>query len=306
MTRRRFALATSASAFAAGAAPTQTPVCAFSKHFQWLSVGDAATLAASIGYDALDLTVRRGGHIEPARVAADLPTAVAQVRAAGLAVPMVTTDIVDTATPNAETVIQTLAALGIRRYRWGGFRYDYSKPLPPQLEQAKRRARDLAALNHHYGVCAMYHTHSGRNQLGASMWDIWYVLKDLDTTAVGVNLDSGHVTIEGGLGGWINSTLLLAPMVRGIAVKDFYWQKTSKGWAPRWCGLGDGMVDFTAFLKILKQAGFEGPVQLHMEYEELGAAHAGKTASTIPKEEFVRLCKRDLERLRRFRNEAGF
>jgi sugar phosphate isomerase/epimerase len=306
MTRRHFALALSASALAASAAPAKTPVCAFSKHFQWLSVADAATLAASIGYDALDLTVRRGGHIEPARVAADLPTAVEQVRAAGLAVPMVTTDIVDTATPHAETVIRTLAALGIRRYRWGGFRYDYSQPLPPQLEEAKRRARDLAALNHHYGVCAMYHTHSGRNQLGASMWDIWYVLKDLDTTAVGVNLDSGHVTVEGGLGGWINSTLLLAPMVRGIAVKDFYWQKTPQGWAPRWCGLGDGMVDFTGFLKILKQAGFEGPVQLHMEYEELGAAHTGKTTSTIPKEEFVRLCRRDLERLRRFQSAAGF
>ena len=264
MTRRHFSLA-----FAAATVPaSKTPVCGFSKHFQWLPLPEAAKLAASIGYDGLDLTLRKNGHIEPARVTDDLPKAVEQVKAAGIAVPMVTTDIVDPQSPHAETVIKTLAQLGIKRYRWGGFRYDYSKPLPPQLEDAHRRSKDLAALNKQYGVCAMYHTHSGRNQLGASMWDIWYVLRGLDHSAVGVNLDIGHATVEG--------------------------------------GLGQGMVDFPQFLTMLKQAGFEGPIQLHMEYEELGAAHTGKSASTIPQDEFVRLCQRDLTAFRRFQREAGF
>jgi sugar phosphate isomerase/epimerase len=301
MTRRHFSLALAAATVPA----SKTPLCGFSKHFQWLALPEAAKLAASIGYDGLDLTLRKNGHIEPARVTGDLPQAVEQVKAAGMAVPMVTTDIVDPQSPHAETVIKTLSQLGIKRYRWGGFRYDYAKPLPPQLDDAHRRSKDLAALNKQYGVCAMYHTHSGRNQLGASMWDIWYVLRGLDHSAVGVNLDIGHATVEGGLGGWINTTLLLAPITRGIAVKDFYWHKTARGWSPRWCGLGEGMVDFTQFLKMLKQAGFEGPVQVHMEYEELGAAHTGKSASTIPQDEFVRLCKRDLDNFRRFQREAG-
>lgn len=314
MTRRTFAL-TSAAALSAANVPAEpaalpvskTPICGFSKHFQWLPIGEAAQLAASIGYDGLDITVRKGGHVEPQRVTEDLPKAVEQARAAGLPVPMVTTDIVDPKSPHAETVLKTLASLGIKRYRWGGFRYDYAKPIQAQLEDARARSKDLAAMNRAHGVCAMYHTHSGKNQLGASMWDIWYVLRDLDHSAVGVNLDCGHATVEGGLGGWINTTLLIAPMTRGIAVKDFYWHKNAKGkWDPRWCGLGEGMVDVTGFLKMLKQAGFEGPVQLHMEYEELGAAHTGKTASTIPKEDFVRLCKRDLESLRRFQREAGW
>lgn len=302
MTRRHFSLA-----LAAAAGPTpKSPLCGFSKHFQWLPLPDAAQLAASIGYDGFDLTLRRNGHIEPARVTEDLPKAVEQCKAAGIAVPMVTTDIVDPQSPHAETVVKTLSRLGIPRYRWGGFRYDYAKPLPPQLEEAHRRSKDLAALNKQYGVCAMYHTHSGRNQLGASMWDIWYVLRGLDHTAVGVNLDIGHATVEGGLGGWINTTLLLAPITRGIAVKDFYWHKTARGWSPRWCGLGEGMVDFTQFLKMLRQAGFDGPIQVHMEYEELGAAHTGKSTSTIPKDEFVRLCKRDLDNFRRFQRDANF
>ena len=302
MTRRHFSLALAA---AAGPA-TKSPLCGFSKHFQWLPLPEAAQLAAAIGYDGFDLTLRRNGHIEPARVTEDLPRAVKQCKAAGIDVPMVTTDIVDPQSPHAETVVKTLSQLGIQRYRWGGFRYDYAKPLPPQLDEAHRRSKDLAALNKQYGVCAMYHTHSGRNQLGASMWDIWYVLRDLDHSAVGVNLDIGHATVEGGLGGWINTTLLLAPITRGIAVKDFYWHKTSRGWSPRWCGLGEGMVDFTQFLKMLRHAGFDGPIQVHMEYEELGAAHTGKSTSSIPKDEFVRLCKRDLDNFRRFQRDANF
>lgn len=308
MTRRMFSTTIAGTAAVAAAATLPSPkmpVCGFSKHFQWLSIAEAAKLAAEIGYDGLDITLRKGGHIEPARVADDLPKAVEQVKAAGLAAAMVTTDIVDPQSPHAEAVVRTLSSLGIKRYRWGGFRYDYAKPLPPQLEEAHRRSKDLAALNKQHGVCAMYHTHSGKNQLGASMWDIWYVLRGLDHSAVGVNLDIGHATVEGGLGGWINTTLLIGPIARGIAVKDFYWKKGEKGWAPRWCGLGEGMVDFVAFLKMLKQANFEGPVQLHMEYEELGGAHTGKSTSTIPKEEFVRLCKRDLQNYRRFAAEAG-
>src|SRR5574340_313553 len=305
MTRRDLLAAMAAAPLAAASKPG-LPICAFSKHFQWTDVRGAAELCASLGYDGLDLTLRKGGHVLPERVEEDLPKAIATAKSAGLTVPMVTSDIVDTRTPHAETVIKTLAKHGVRNYRWGGFRWAAQGSLPEQLAEFKARVKDLAAMNKQYGVCAMYHTHSGVGQVGASFWDLYLLLKDFSPDAVSVNYDVGHATVEGGYGGWIASTRLLLPYMRGIAVKDFYWEKNAKGqWRPRWCALGQGMVDFKQFLSMVKAANFTGPLQLHMEYDELGGADSGKTQFTIPKEKLVAIMKRDIETFKTMLRGAG-
>jgi sugar phosphate isomerase/epimerase len=177
-----------------------------------------------------------------------------------------------------------LKALGVRHYRWGVFRYNLNKGIPEQLATFKTRVGDLAAMNKEYGVCAMYHTHSGTGQVGASMWDLYLLLKDFDPESVSVNYDIGHATVEGGLGGWRHSSRLLMPYIRGVAVKDFEWKQTPKGCDVEWCALGKGMVNFKEFLPMLKVANFRGPLQLHMEYDELGGADSGRKTFTIPKE----------------------
>src|SRR5207244_3789566 len=135
-----------------------------------------------------------------------------------------------------------------------------------------------------YGVTAMYHTHSGAGRVGASFWDLYLLLKDFDTNSVSANFDIGHATVEGGLGGWLHSAKLLLPYSRGIALKDFIWERNAKDkMEPRWCGLGQGQVDFKKFLPMVKAANFKGPLQLHMEYHELGGADSGKKEYTIPK-----------------------
>src|SRR5690348_4871884 len=65
-----------ASANAADKPTTMTDrlkISVFSKHFQWTGWDEAARLAADIGFDGLDLTVRDGGHVLPERVEQDLP-----------------------------------------------------------------------------------------------------------------------------------------------------------------------------------------------------------------------------------------
>src|SRR5271157_2782189 len=180
-------------------------VCIFSKHLQFLQGDELAKAAAEIGFDGIDLTVRKGGHVEPERVKQDLPPLVALIRRHGLETPMVTTDIVDAETPFAEDILRTIADLGIRNYRWGGFQYTAAEPYPAQLDRFKARIAKLAALNARCRAGAMYHTHSGINLVGASIWDLYILLKDFDPQWVGVNYDVGHATIEGGDGGWINS-----------------------------------------------------------------------------------------------------
>src|SRR5215468_431981 len=203
-------------------------VAIFSKHLQFLEGEALAAGAAEMGYDGIDITVRKGGHVEPDRVRQDLPKLVAIIRGHGLEVPMITTDIADTESPYAEDILKAMSELGIHHYRWGSFKYD-DRPLAQQIEDLKPRVAKLATLNSKYQCGAMYHTHSGIGLVGASIWDLYILLKDLDPAAVGVNYDIGHATIEGGFGGWINSFRITGPHLRGIAVKDFLWGKDAKG-----------------------------------------------------------------------------
>ena len=280
-------------------------VCIFSKHLQFLQGADLAQAAAQIGFDGIDLTVRKGGHVEPERVKQDLPPLVALIHRHGLETPMVTTDIVDASTPFAEDILQTLHELGIRNYRWGGFKYTAAEPYPTQLERLKPRVAKLAALNARYGTGAIFHTHSGIDLVGASIWDLYILLKDFDPSQVGVNYDVAHATIEGGEGGWINSLRIIGPHLRGVAVKDFVWSKNPQGkWVAEWQPLGDGMVRFPQFFAMLAERAFHGPLQLHFEYP-LGGAGAGKRTLTIPREEVYAAMKRDLDRLRGYMAKAG-
>jgi sugar phosphate isomerase/epimerase len=279
-------------------------VAIFSKHLQFLRGEALATGAAEIGFDGIDLAVRKGGHVEPERVRQDLPNLVAIIRSHGLEVPMLTTDIVDANTPHAEDVLKVMSELGIHHYRWGTIRYDSDRPIAKQLDELKPRVAKLAALNSRYQAGAMYHTHSGIGLVGASIWDLYIVLKDFDPQAVGVNYDIGHATIEGGLGGWINSMRITGPHLRGVAVKDFLWEKDKRGWKANFKPLGTGMVHFPQCFSMLAAAHFSGPLQLHFEYP-LGGADNGKTSITIPKEEVFAAMKRDLQQLRTYLKDAA-
>lgn len=280
-------------------------LCVFSKHFQWTSWEETAALAAEIGFDGVDLTVRKGGHVLPERVELDLPKAVAAIRKAGLLAPMITADIVDARTPHAEAILKTASGLGIHYYRWGGLTYSYDRDMAAQLDEMRPRVVALAALNEKHRICSMYHTHSGLRQVGAPIWDLWTLMKDLDPRWIGINYDIGHATVEGGFGGWIDSAHLVQRHMRGVALKDFAWGKNAKGvWAPQWCAVGEGMVNFPAFFEILKAARFSGPLQMHFEYPALGAAHTGGQLD-IPKEKFMAMLRKDLAYVKGQMRQAG-
>jgi sugar phosphate isomerase/epimerase len=129
--------------------------------------------------------------------------------------------------------------------------------------------------------------------VGAPIWDLHIVLNGFDPNAVGVNFDIGHATIEGGVGGWIDSFRITGAHLRGIAVKDFVWGKDAKGvWQPRWTPLGEGMVHLPQFFGMVAESGFSGPLQIHFEYKLGGPA---ETALAM---------KRDLAKLREYLTQA--
>jgi len=290
---------------AAPARDHKLKVSIFSKHLQFLTGEQLPAAVAQMGFDGIDLTVRKGGHVEPERVTQQLPPIVSGIRNHGLEIPMVTTDIVDANTPHAEAVVHTMSELGIKKYRWGGFLYTNDRPITEQLDAFKPRVAGLATLNAKAGVCAMYHTHSGVGLVGAPIWDLHEILKHFDPNSVSVNYDVGHATVEGGAGGWIDSFRITGNYLQGVAVKDFLWEKNKKGdWSAEWKPLGTGMVRFPQFFQMLAGTSFSGPLQLHFEYP-LGGADAGKRELSMDQTDVYSAMKRDLNQLRDYLKAAG-
>ncbi|MGD0363881.1 MAG: hypothetical protein ABSC93_23610, partial [Bryobacteraceae bacterium] len=58
-----------------------------------------------LGFDGCDLTVRPGGHVEPALSAADLYRAVEAIRGEGIEIPMITTAFVTASDPTLPNVL---------------------------------------------------------------------------------------------------------------------------------------------------------------------------------------------------------
>src|SRR3954470_20844814 len=109
---RRAVLAGAAALLATPlAAREKLKISIFSKHLSFVQGAELAKTAADLGFDGVDITVRKGGHIEPERVKQELPGLVALLRKQGLAVPMITTDIADAQTPFAEDVLRTASEL---------------------------------------------------------------------------------------------------------------------------------------------------------------------------------------------------
>ncbi|MEW6302745.1 MAG: sugar phosphate isomerase/epimerase family protein [Verrucomicrobiota bacterium] len=276
LSRREF-LACTALATAALAAPGVAPaapgkpankIIAFSKPFQTLSYSDAADLVADVGWDGIECPVRAKGQIEPAKAEDELPKLVEALKKRNLELSIMTTDIRNAAAPLTQKVLRTASKLGIKRYRLTFWKYDTSKPLPPQLNEIRAELRDLAALNKELGLQAGFQNHSGANYVGAPVWDVYHMIEDLDPKHMGFCFDIGHATLEGGMS-WPIEARLVEPRLTAVYVKDFYWNKTDKGWVAKWCPLGDGMVNKN-FFKTLQTMGYTGPISQHHEYKELG------------------------------------
>jgi len=96
--------------------------------------------------------------------------------------------------------------------------------------------------------------------VGASLWDLRYLLKDVDPQDVSVAFDIRHASVEGGLA-WPIDFNVVRPHLGAVYVKDFVWD----GRKPKNVPLGEGRVD-PAFFQQLKKSEFAGPISLHVEY----------------------------------------
>jgi Xylose isomerase-like TIM barrel. len=270
-------------------------ICIFSKQLQWMNYQEMASSVAEMGYDGIDLTVRKEGHVLPERVTEDLPKAVEAANNAGIKILMISTDIEDAKNPLTEKIIKTASALGIRNYRLQGISYQKNLDIPANLEIIKSKYSGLAALNKKYDIRCDYLNHSGEG-FGASIWDLWLTIKDLDPEYIGSQFDIKHSTIAGAYS-WPVALKLIHNYVRTTVIRDFYWEKKNNTWEIVPAPIGTGMVDFKKYFGLVKQYGIQGPISVMQDYP-LGGAENGARTLTIPKKDVLTAMKKDLDVLK--------
>ncbi|HET8546799.1 MAG TPA: sugar phosphate isomerase/epimerase family protein [Bryobacteraceae bacterium] len=265
MNRRDFLAAVASPLAAAPGERARPQLCIFSKHMAQFGYAELGRTAKQMGFDGIDLTVRAKGHVLPERAAEDLPKAADAIRSNGLNLPMITTGITSGQDPNARAILGTASKLKVPYWKPGYLNYALND-IESGIEKARKSAAELGALSREYGIAVGFHNHSG-NYIGSAMWDTRWMIRDLDPKWVGYYFDPAHATVEGGLAGWRISEAMALPRLKMVAVKDFYWEKAGGTWKPKWCPLGEGMLNWTEVFKLLAAANFAGPISLHVEYD---------------------------------------
>lgn len=272
---RRGFLQTSATAAAGVAVAAQTnaqsaaagshEICVFNKPLQHISYEEQAGLIAEMGFAGIEGTVRKGGHVEPERVEADLTKQIAALKANDVEMTLMTTDISNADSEINQRVLKTAAKLGVKRFRMGSIKYTYDRPIPEQLAEIKKQIHALIDFCKPLGIQPLHQNHAGAKWFGAAIWDDYEVLKDIDPKDAGVCFDIRHATVEGGQS-WPTEFHLIRDWIGVVYCKDFVWEKGND--RPKNVPLGTGQVNYPAFMKTLKKSGWTGPISLHMEYKD--------------------------------------
>lgn len=265
----------------------------FSKSIQFLDYDRMADFIAELGFDGVDLTVRRDGHINPEQVRSELPKVAKALEKVSKKITMITTGIVD-ADESAEAILGTASCLGIKYYRTGYFNYDNKRDINLIIDECKERMEKIEKLNRKYNIHGCYQNHSGPYRfVGGAIWDLQRIIKDLDPEFIGVQYDIMHASVEGAYA-WPYALRLIAPWIKVLAIKDYLWSKDNTGkWRDQMVPMGEGMVDFDAYLKEVKTLSIPTNFSMHNMYD-LGGAELGSLTPTMSKETIKQKIREDM------------
>jgi sugar phosphate isomerase/epimerase len=287
--------------WAMGSVPEKLPVCIFSKHLQFLDWQSLGEKTAEMGFAGLDLTVRKNGHVEPATVETDLPKAVDKIKKGGSTCVMLSTTIENIHNEQDRNVIETAAKCKIPFYRTNWFKYPVDKSQPEALEMYASNLKELSELNRKLGIVGCYQNHAG-TLVGASLWEVYKILEKVNKDYFGVQYDIRHAMVEGA-NSWINGFELIRPQIKTIVLKDYKWGKINGKWQIINTPIGEGMVDFKNYFKLLKKYRINVPISLHCEYDLGGAEKGNRKISVYPQVVFDAMTK-DLKTIQQLWEEA--
>ncbi|MFS4466694.1 sugar phosphate isomerase/epimerase family protein [Maribacter sp. 2210JD10-5] len=266
----------------------------FSKHLQFLNYNELAQAAAEIGFQGVDLSVRPKGHVLPQNVAQDLPLAVQSLKKVGFDPVMMTSGITDVDDVHTRNVLKIAADQGIRFYRLGYYHWTENGSILEDLRLIKRKVEELAKLNELYRIKGAFQNHAG-SFVGASIYEVHNLLEGLDNKFMGCQYDIRHASVEGAQA-WPTQLRLIAPKINTIVIKDYKWSREGNQWKLMNVPIGEGMVNFHEYFKMLKKHKINVPVSMHFEYD-LGGAEHGMTKINIDQKEVFKAMRRDLKKV---------
>ena len=264
------------------------PVVAFEKVIQTLPYDRMGEELAKMGFDGIEATIRKGGHIEQKNAEKEVPKMVADLAKNDQKAHLVATRISEI-TPENEKFLKVLKAHGITRYRTDYYRYDLERDMLPQVEEHAKKARELAAWNRENGMQAIYQLHSGAKLLGGLSWDLALLLKDIDPKEIGIGFDLRHVRTDSGLS-YRAAAQVIRKHTQAIYVKDARWggERSNK---LKSVPLDTGFVDQKTFDDARKGQD-PMPISLHMEWGKSSIYPAGDV------EEALAYISRDMKKLK--------
>jgi L-ribulose-5-phosphate 3-epimerase len=236
----------------------------------------------------------------PEKVKEDLPRAIDAAHAAGLKAELMTTDITSVQDKHAETVLRTAAKLGVKYYRTGNFKYDPKLSVIDSLAKLKPALKELAALNASLGIHGAIQNHAGPN-VGGAVWDLYELLRDIDPRGLGVQYDIRHAVVEGAQS-WPVKLRLLAPWIRCSDIKDFKWEQAPGKATIENVPIGEGIVPFDAYFKLVRELKIAGPMSVHLEYAPFERSQISEAEKRA---QFPALMKKDLVALQALMAKAG-
>lgn len=213
-----------------------------------------------MGVDGVESPIRPKGHIEPEKVADELPKYVEALKKQNLELTIMTSGINEvSAEQHTEAVLRTAAKLGVKRFRMNYYKYDLAKPIWPQLQEVKPKLKDLIQLCQEVGIQPLFQNHSGKDYFGAPISDIYSLMQDYTPEQFSFCYDIFHATLLKAVSSGL-SALLTSDRWGAIYFKDFKWE----GRKAEGCPLGQGQAN-PDFAKLLKKNNYTGPIS-HVEY----------------------------------------
>ena len=266
------------------------PVRLFSKPLDGYDFGFMCECISGAGIAGIDLTVRKGGRVEPSKVETDLPKLIDEARKYNLVTDMIVSGIVSASDPYTERVLKMASASGIKNYRLGWFDYDFKLGVWESVLKYKSVIKEINNLNKKYNITGSYQNHDGL-YVGAPVWDLNEILRDLSPDYTGIQYDVRHAMVEGAHS-WITGMYLISNRIKSLAIRDFAWVTKNGKTEAVTVPLGEGIVDWDLYFKTIKELNIKAPVTLHVEYPLL-AEGEDKFPLSKQQEIIIRKLKKD-------------